>query len=179
MKKKIISLICAMIILLLIFGVFICKSRIKNKNNSDDNTSIETSNNKENDNTNDNDNYNNKKNTDDSNQNNVNKNKEKSKDEQKSNNKTDNNNPKTNTKESNKNKTQTITYSCPSGYSLNGKKCISVINANYKCPENTTDYSNEGIPSNTYCVNLNTFLMSLVSFCSLLTWLLENLKLDM
>jgi len=33
------------------------------------------------------------------------------------------------------------TYSCPSGYSLNGTQCTSIIDANYGCPSNTTEYT--------------------------------------
>ena len=51
--------------------------------------------------------------------------------------------------------TPKITYSCPNGYTLNDTKCTSVIDANHVCPENTHDYSNDGIPRDTYCINLS------------------------
>ena len=47
------------------------------------------------------------------------------------------------------------TYSCLENYTLNDNKCTITIQANYVCPENTTDYSNIDIPSDTYCVNLS------------------------
>ena len=59
----------------------------------------------------------------------------------------------------------TITYSCPSGYTLNGTKCTSIIDANHVCPENTYDYSNEGIPRDTYCVNLSEGYQSDTNSC--------------
>ena len=31
------------------------------------------------------------------------------------------------------------TYSCPSGYTLSGTTCTSIINANYVCPDGTHD----------------------------------------
>ncbi len=48
-----------------------------------------------------------------------------------------------------------ITYSCPKGYNLNGTKCTITVAATYTCPDNTHDYSNDGIPRDTYCVNLS------------------------
>ena len=47
------------------------------------------------------------------------------------------------------------TYSCPEGYNLNGTICTQTIDANYECPENTHDFSDGIIPSNTYCINLS------------------------
>lgn len=60
-------------------------------------------------------------------------------------------------KEEEKNNTPSITYFCPEGYELTDKKCVSIVEANHVCPDNTHDYSNEdeGIPRDTYCVNLN------------------------
>ena len=51
--------------------------------------------------------------------------------------------------------TRNISYTCPDGYVLNGAICTSTMDAKYACSENTTDYSNEDIPKNTYCVNLS------------------------
>lgn len=48
-----------------------------------------------------------------------------------------------------------ITYYCPDGYTLNNTTCTSTIAANYVCPPNTTDYSSNDIPGDTYCVNLS------------------------
>ena len=48
-----------------------------------------------------------------------------------------------------------VNYSCPDGYTLIDKNCISEIDANYVCPEGTHDYSNSDIPKNTYCINLD------------------------
>ena len=59
-----------------------------------------------------------------------------------------------------------ITYYCPDGYTLIGKKCFSEIDANYVCPEGTHDYSNSEIPENTYCVNLNEGYESDSESCS-------------
>ncbi len=49
----------------------------------------------------------------------------------------------------------TITYYCPDGYTLSGNKCTHTVAANKGCPQNTHDYSNDGIPRDTYCVNLS------------------------
>ena len=51
--------------------------------------------------------------------------------------------------------TPKITYYCPSGYNLDNDKCISEINANRVCPNNSTAYSNDDIPRDTYCIDLN------------------------
>lgn len=48
-----------------------------------------------------------------------------------------------------------VNYTCPDGYILIDKKCISEIDANYVCPDGTHDYSNSDIPQNTYCINLD------------------------
>ena len=46
----------------------------------------------------------------------------------------------------------TITYTCPSGYKLNGTKCIDTISATLTCPNGYTNYSYNGLSG---CVNLS------------------------
>ncbi len=72
-----------------------------------------------------------------------------------SNNSSTNNNNQTPTPTPNPTPTPAITYYCPDGYNLVGTQCTSVISASYVCPENTTDFSTNDIPQNTYCVNLS------------------------
>ncbi len=72
-----------------------------------------------------------------------------------SNNSSTNNNNQTPTPTPNPTPTPAITYYCPDGYNLVGTQCTSVISASYVCPENTTDFSTNNIPQNTYCVNLS------------------------
>lgn len=70
---------------------------------------------------------------------------------------TNNNNNQTNNN-NNQNTNQVvpqITYSCPNGYTLDGIKCTSVIDANHVCPDGTVDYSSANISPDTYCVNLS------------------------
>lgn len=58
-----------------------------------------------------------------------------------------NNNTSTTTPESPT--TPIITYSCPNGYTLNGTKCTTTIDANLVCPDNTTESINNS------CINLS------------------------
>lgn len=52
------------------------------------------------------------------------------------------NNYGTNNNQSNNNPVKPQpTYSCPSGYSLNGTQCTSIIDANYNCPSNMAEYA--------------------------------------
>ena len=70
-----------------------------------------------------------------------------------------NNTNNNNNSNSNKNNTSTttpespttpiITYSCPNGYTLNGTKCTTTIDANLVCPDNTTESINNS------CINLS------------------------
>jgi hypothetical protein len=64
------------------------------------------------------------------------------------NNSSNSNNTNNNTNNNNTNPPKP-TYSCPGGYSLSGTQCISIINANYVCP-NGTDEVND-----TSCINLS------------------------
>jgi len=64
-----------------------------------------------------------------------------------------NNNSSNNTTSSDN--TPKIVYYCPSGYNLDNDKCISEIDANRVCPNNSAAYSNEDIPRDTYCIDLN------------------------
>ena len=64
-----------------------------------------------------------------------------------------NNNSSNNTPSSDN--TPKIVYYCPSGYNLDNDKCISEIDANRVCPNNSTAYSDDTIPRDTYCIDLN------------------------
>ena len=46
-------------------------------------------------------------------------------------------------------------YSCPDGYVLSGTTCTQTFDALYECPTNTTSFSDEDIPRDTYCINLS------------------------
>jgi len=45
-----------------------------------------------------------------------------------------------------------IEYTCPSGYTLNGTKCIQTIDASLQCPEKTYEFSDG---TTTGCINLS------------------------
>ena len=76
-------------------------------------------------------------------------------DNYKNNNNNNNNNNSNNQVNVQEDNPVTVTYSCPEGYILNGTKCFSTVDANYVCPPNSTDYSNNDIPRDKYCVNLS------------------------
>ena len=66
-----------------------------------------------------------------------------------SNNTSNNNNNNTSTTTPQTPTTPTITYSCPNGYTLNGTKCTTTVDASLVCPDNTTESTNDS------CINLS------------------------
>ena len=48
---------------------------------------------------------------------------------------------------------ETIKYTCPNGYNQIGTKCTHIMEANRKCPPNTTAYTDREIDRDRYCIN--------------------------
>ena len=67
----------------------------------------------------------------------------------------DNEEEQVNTQDNNSSQKPTINYYCPDDLVLEYNKCVATVDANYTCPLNTIDYSSDGLPRDTYCVNLN------------------------